>query len=146
MLTHDQLEDAGLFATYNTEIAVPPHGEQTVSGHCSPPVGAQFFEMTTHAHRFMKNARVNIYREGQILDELVQSTDYQNPGVTTWSEPFLALSSDDELYYECSYRNESDQVIYQGQSATTTEMCMTIAYYFPAAHSALCLNSRPFPI
>lgn len=145
-LTSEEHEDAGFFASYNTEIAVPPHGRQTVSGHCSPPSGARFFEMTTHAHRFMESARVNVYRKGAILDELVRSTDYENPGIARWSDPFLVLDDDEEIYYECSYRNDGDSVVVQGQSATTTEMCMAIGYYFPAAHSALCLNSFPFQI
>ena len=145
-LTHERVADAGLFASYNIEIAVPPHGVQTVSGHCDPPPGGQFFAMTTHAHRFMTDANVHRYRAGAVLEELVDSTDYENPGFAKWSAPFLTFESGEEIYYECSYRNDGDTVVNQGQSATTTEMCMAIGYYFPAAHSALCLNSWPIAI
>ena len=123
----------------------PPYGVQTVSGHCAVPRGAQFFELTTHARRFMQSASVHRYHDGMIGEELVSSTDYENPVVARWSPPYLTFG-DDELCYDCSYRNDGDVTVYQGQSATTTEMCMAIGYYFPATATSTCVNSMPWKL
>src|SRR5262249_30652966 len=47
---------AGAFVTFNTQIAIPPGGRQTVAGDCDVPSGVNFFSMTTHSHRYTLEA------------------------------------------------------------------------------------------
>lgn len=142
-LTHEDVQRADLFATYNKQIAVPPHGTETVSGHCAVPSDAHFFRMTTHTHRHMTSATIDRYHDGQVGEELVRSTDWENPTVRDWSAPYFTLTAGEELYYACSYSNDSDSVVHDGQSARTDEMCMAIGYFFPSPVPAVCLNSTP---
>lgn len=145
-LTDEKLERAGLFASYNKKIAVPPHGTQTVDGHCVPPAGARFFRMTTHAHRLMTSAGVDRWKNGQVGEELVHSEDWENPTVRDFAAPYLTFAPGEELYYTCSYRNPGDAVVYEGQSVVTSEMCMAVGYYFPSAGAAVCYDSKTLPL
>lgn len=137
-------ERASLFATYNTQIAVPPHGSQEVSGACAPPPGAQFFRMTTHAHKLMTFARVDRQRGTELADELVYNTDWEHPETVTWAPPYLTFAADERLHYACGYQNGGDAVVREGQSAATNEMCMAIGYYFPSSRASICFDSTTF--
>src|SRR4051812_4857885 len=43
-------QKVGAYVTYNTQISIPPGGQQTVMGNCDVPAGAKFFTMSTHSH------------------------------------------------------------------------------------------------
>ncbi|MSP63795.1 MAG: hypothetical protein EXR72_26310 [Myxococcales bacterium] len=139
-----EYEIAGPFASYQTEINIPAHGTQTVSGHCIVPTGSQFFSMSTHTHKNSINAAVRRWKEGQPTDMLVETKDWEHPTVHHWSAPFMILGETEEIHYSCTYRNDGDKPIKQGQSAATNEMCMAIGYYFPSPHATICINSKSF--
>ena len=50
-LAQGQYERASALVSFNTGIAIPPNGTQTVTGTCTPGTGAKFFSMTTHTHK-----------------------------------------------------------------------------------------------
>lgn len=131
---------AGAFVTFNTQIAIPPRGTQTVSGTCTAPAGARFFTMSTHSHRFTTSAAVSLVRGGQ-PQALLATKDWEHPSVMSWTEPYLTLGQGDAIRYECSYKNDGDQTIRVGESAAKDEMCMAVGYYFPATGTTFCINS-----
>lgn len=138
--TTGDFERAGPFASYSTQIAVPPHGTQTVSGHCAVPDSSQFFRMTTHAHKHMTDAQVARWNQ-QPGDMILENTDWEHPKTEAYDAPYLTLAPGEEIYYQCTYRNDGDTVIHDGQSAATNEMCMAIGYYFPASRTTVCIDS-----
>ncbi len=126
---------AASFVTYNTQISIPPHGTQTVSGSCAVPQGAQFFVMSTHSH---SHTTMDTVSDG--TQNLVTTTDWSQPITKTWDTPFYEFASG-KLTYQCQYSNDTDTTVTVGNSAKTNEMCMAIGYMFPASTTTFCLNS-----
>jgi hypothetical protein len=128
---------AGSQVSFNVGINVPAHGKQTVGGDCTPVVGANYFIMQTHTHKHATLAVVNRSKGGVLGEELVKTTDWDNPQAHEWhSAPFLNFASGETFHYSCSFVNDSSQAVTVGTSAAVNEMCMAEAYYFPA-------NGRP---
>jgi hypothetical protein len=120
---------AGALISFNTSISIPPNGDQTVSGTCAVPAGANFFILSTHTHKY---ATVASIRDGSATGtELVHTTDWENPDTKVWLQaPFYNFSG--RLYYSCTYHNTTTQRITVGESAAANEMCMAVTYFFPA--------------
>lgn len=133
---------AGAFITFNTNIAIPAQGTQTVSGRCKLPAGGKFFSLSTHSHRYTTSADVSLWQGGKMMQELVSTNDWEHPTIRRWEDPFLTAQAGQELQYSCAYKNTTDQVIKVGESASEDEMCMAIGYYFPATKNTFCLNSN----
>lgn len=136
--TYDEEEaytPAAAFVTYNTTISVPPNDVDSVSGSCSVPAGAQFFAVSTHAHKQAILTRVS---DGAAV--VFESDDWEHPIGQTWESPFYTFSSN-ALTYQCDYVNPTDATINTGPSAETDEMCMAVGYFFPAESAKFCVNS-----
>jgi hypothetical protein len=144
-----QITPAGPFVTFNTRIDLAPGSPASptqgmVNGTCDmltdPGTGKspRFYVMTTHTHKqgihsFVKDGNTAIF----------DTTSWEHPGATTWSEtPFYAFTSG-KLFYQCEYLNPTNMRIVTGDSASTDEMCMAVGYYFPATDGTghFCLNS-----
>jgi Copper type II ascorbate-dependent monooxygenase, C-terminal domain len=133
------------FVTYNTQISIPPGGQQTVSGDCDVPAGAQFFTMSTHSHKRTVEDIAGKSVGGVMSQTLVDTTDWSHATISRWAAPsFLTFAPGEQLHYQCSYMNDTTSTITVGESAEKNEMCMAVGYYFPAAGDTFCLNSAIF--
>jgi hypothetical protein len=132
---------AASMTSYNTQIDVPAAtaagpGTQTVQGTCNAPVGSNFFIVTSHTHKHATLAEVNYVSGGQ-SQNLVHTTDWEHPDVRLWNSPnFLTLGAGDSFTYSCSYSNSGSSAVLVGDTAASNEMCMLIAYYFPAGSTS----------
>jgi hypothetical protein len=136
--TKGAVQPAGSFISFNTQINVPANGAQTVSGHCTPPAGAQFFLMSTHTHSHAVDANINRYANGQVGEQLVKTTDWEHPTVEQYDAPFVTFAPGEDLFYSCDYQNDTATTLTVGESALKNEMCMAVTYYFPATTGAFC--------
>jgi hypothetical protein len=135
-LAQGTFQKAGALVSFNTSINVPPNGTQTVSGSCSAPAGAQFFVASTHTHKHATLATVDKMVDGQITQELVHTTDWEHPDVATFeTPPYLTFGSNEQIYYSCTYQNDTSTAITVGVSAIKNEMCMAVMYFFPAPNN-----------
>ena len=129
--------------TYNGDIAIPAGAVGHVeSKSCSVPVGAKFWLMSTHAH---KQATSTAVKNGTQV--AFSSTDWEHPGVKAWMTPAAFYSFTDKMTYECTYTNESNRIIDDGDSAQTDEMCMATGFYFVPGGNAtprFCYNESSF--
>ena len=127
---------AAAMISFNTQIAVPPGGTQTVRGTCTPPAGSNFFVMSTHTHKWATAADVNYVSGGQTTN-IVHTTNYEQPGTHVWTAPnFLTTKAGDTFTYSCAYQNNESFTITVGETAQKNEMCMAIGYYFPAGNAS----------
>ena len=127
---------ADLFATYNNDIAVPPHALNYVVSATCPAVDASYIQMSTHSH---KQSVATDVKDGDTM--VVQSDDWEHPTIERFDQPFFHFESG-QVTWECTYTNmadNQDKTVYAGQSAVTNEMCMAIGYYFPAAGPKGCI-------
>ena len=124
---------AGALVSFNTGIAIPPMGTQTVSGSCSVPAGSNFFILSTHTHKHATLASITDQGTGA---ELVHTTDWENPDTKVWLQaPFYNFTG--RLGYSCSYQSDQPKTILVGTSAITNEMCMAVTYFFPAPSGSM---------
>jgi hypothetical protein len=132
-ITPYQKADAEI--SFNYGIAVPPHGTQTVEGDCPPVMGASYFVVQTHTHKFATQAKVSrTLANGMPGEDLVVTTNWDNPQAHIWpAAPFLTFQAGELMHYSCDYKNDTDATVTVGTSAATNEMCMAEAYYFPAS-------------
>lgn len=128
---------AGVFATFSTEIEVPPGETGSAGGNCEVTGDENFFMLSTHSHQFTTSARVF---DGDNM--LVDTDDWEHPAVQQWNaEPFYRFTSG-RLRYECEYQNPTRSTIRTGDSAETDEMCMAVGYFFPSRGMRFCFNDR----
>jgi hypothetical protein len=128
------------YVTYNANISIPPQTNGDIESFaCAVPNGAQFWRMSTHAH---KQAVRTAVKDGTTV--AFQSTDWLQPGAATWTaSPFFTFATN-ALTYECEYNNPTNRTITSGDSEATDEMCMAIGYFFPATKPVFCVNSIVF--
>jgi hypothetical protein len=133
-------QKASSLISYNTSIAIPAHGMQTVGGDCTPGSGAKFFYMLTHTHRRGQLATINrVLANGQMGEQLIKSTNWDIPEDKVWLDaPYLTFAAGEKFHYSCQYMNDLNQLVTSGPSAQTNEMCMAITYHFPASAGGSC--------
>ncbi len=120
-----------LVATYNNDIAIPPHAmDLKVTATCPAIEDVNIWQMSTHSHKQSVATKIS---DGSAM--VFESTDWEHPGDRRWSAPEFHTFSSGEMTWECTYTNmgeNQDRTIRAGQSAKTDEMCMMTGYYFPA--------------
>ena len=134
---HDYQTKAAALVAFNTAIDIPAAtasgpGTQTVTGSCTPPIGASFFVAGTHTNKHGTTADVNDVGHGQQTN-VVHTTDWVHPDVAVWTAPsFLSIQSGDSLTYSCGYSNAGTTPVTVGETDQSNEVCMVVSYYFPA--------------
>lgn len=133
-VTSAMYQKADAQISFNTQIAIPPNGMQTVGGDCTPAQGANYFVMQTHMHKRGILATINRkLANGMMGEELVHTTNWDSPDVHIWQQaPFLTFQAGEKFHYSCTYQNDRASVVTVGTSAANNEMCMAEAYFFPA--------------
>jgi Copper type II ascorbate-dependent monooxygenase, C-terminal domain len=130
---------AAAFVTYNTQISLPPNSTGSAGGTCAVPADAKFFQMSTHTH--WRATRTEV-KDAESM--LFTASDWEHPGIKTWTEPFFTFASG-KLTYKCDYNNPESVTVREGQSAEADEMCMAVGYFFPATEPKICINSYALP-
>jgi hypothetical protein len=138
----EKYQKADAQISFNTGIAIPPHGEQTVQGDCQPVMGANYFLVQTHTHKHATMATVSrTLANGMPGETFVTTTNWDTPDVKVWQQaPFLTFQPGEKMHYSCSYKNDSANLVTVGTSADTNEMCMAEAYFYPASGSTPVCN------
>jgi hypothetical protein len=137
--TGDYTKAAPLIS-FNTSIAIPPNGTQTVTGECTPGAGANFYLASTHTHKRGVLATIHrVLADGSLGEEIVHTTDWEKPHLVAWNAtPFLTFKPGEKLRYSCSDQNDRNSVVTVGNSADANEMCMAVTYFFPSTAAGTC--------
>jgi len=128
-------QKAAPLISFNVGINIPPNGQQTVTGTCTPGAGANFYMASTHTHKRGVLATIHrVLADGTVGEELVHTTDWEKPDLASWNAvPFLTFKPGEKFRYSCSYQNDRNVPVTVGNSAETNEMCMAVTYFFPAS-------------
>lgn len=125
------------YFTYNNSISIPQNSVgYTETKSCAAPAGVEFWFLTTHTH---KHATSAVVRDG--VAPLVQSANWENPGILLFSSPGFYTFSSSGLTYECVYINPTGSPIVSGNSPISEENCVGIGYFFPATRPLLCIDN-----
>lgn len=127
------------FMSTDDQIAVPQHSSDVVASRtCDLPPGAKFWSLTTHTHRFAKRSSVQ-----QGTDVLFQTTDWANPGATTWPTPPFFTFASNRVTTACTYDNPNGYTVRSGGSYQSEEQCVSVGYFFPATRPLQCRDGYP---
>jgi hypothetical protein len=74
-----------------------------------------------------------------------ESTDRSDPGVVAFAAPGFPSFSTDQVTYECTYDNNSNNTIISGENFATDEMCVAVGFFFPATNPRFCLDNQLVP-
>jgi len=129
------------FTTFDTQLTLPPLSVSTSTHTCAVPTGVKFWWFSTHTHGYAQEAKL---RNG--LSDIVVSTDWQSPAVASFGPPsFYEFGVGEQITYSCTYFNNQNFTILDGQSYLSDENCIGLAYFFPANAPRFCVNNILIP-
>jgi hypothetical protein len=132
---------AATFTTFDTQLTLPPMSVSTSTHTCAVPTGVKFWWFSTHTHGYAQEAKL---RNG--LSDIVISTDWQSPAIASFGPPgFYEFGVGEQITYSCTYWNNQNFTILDGESYLTDENCVGLAYFFPANAPRLCVNNVLIP-
>ena len=127
------------FMSTNGTIAVPPYTSNKVETKtCDVPAGAKFWSLTTHTHRFAKRSSVQ-----ESTNVLFETTDWTNPGATTFPTPPFFSFATNRMTTSCTYDNPNGFTLRTGGSYQYDEQCVAVGYFFPATKPLMCRDGFP---
>jgi len=121
-------------------ISIPSDGaEHTVAGGCTVPTSPRWWWFSSQTHSF--GVFTELDRLSGVTTPIVTSSGWTQPAIATFpTSPFFAFGSGDLLKFTCTYVNNSGHVVTFGEDYQNDEMCMAIAYLFPATQAQVCLQ------
>jgi hypothetical protein len=120
----------GLIQFYDPYIYVPAHADAMAQMRCKVPQDITLVRSTTHQHT--RGVKVETFLDAAdgtaAAAPFVESSSWDTPPVL--SDP-VAVSKGQYIRTVCHYRGDDHNPVVQGQYKADSEMCMTIAYYYP---------------
>jgi hypothetical protein len=121
----------GLIQFYDPYIYVPAHTAATAQMRCKIPQDMTLVRTTTHFHT--RGVKLDSFIDGPDgtpnATPFMTSTNWANPPT---SDVPVKIAAGSYLRTVCNYMGDDTSPAVQGQQKGNTEMCMTIAYYYPA--------------
>jgi hypothetical protein len=133
-----------------TSLILPPNSKGwKVVGHCSADCtgssleqdGINIFNINLHAHLAGRKMRVRHFRQGTelpwISNDISYDADFQE------NRPLVEninVKPGDHISMECTYDSKKAVI---GGYATSDEMCMLFAFYYPKAPMEFCFSGYP---
>ncbi len=127
----------GLFGSID-DIALEPQTEVVLRQKCTVPVDMDVFVLGSHFHSRGTRFEINLLDEAGEPGELVyESTDWQSPPLDIMPTDPIHIPAGSGFSYACTFKNDTDDWIYAGESSTE-EMCMMVGIYYPDAGFLRC--------
>lgn len=120
----------GLISFYDPFIVVPPRAPASAQMRCKIPKDLTMIRRWGHMH--MRGVEVDVFVDPpgapRGTTPIASSTDWEYPPILL--EP-VSVPKDSYVRTVCNYHGD-DQFAFQGSNKVDAEMCMFIAYYYPA--------------
>ena len=131
---------ADSFVTFNGNLNIPAFANKTEQRTCAVPGSdAKFISFTMHTNRQSVSTTVSAMINN-VQTNLFEGTNWEAPGLRTFSAPDFFTPPDGRITYRCDYVNPTNRTITTGNSTGTDEMCMMLSHYFPAPRPRFCFN------
>lgn len=131
---------------YNGDIAIPARSSASTRKACPITQAITLKSSVSHMHARGVGYEAKLLSgdpydaNTETLDMLYETTQWDSPQDTVWSEP-KQLEAGQFIDYSCHYQNPDDRIVAQGLD-TTDEMCMFMGVYWPR-NDALSFCSDP---
>jgi hypothetical protein len=120
----------GIFASASP-IELPPGQTTVVASRCALDADVNVFAIGSHFHA--RGRQFDIWAvdaAGERGERVYTNDDWESPDLLLRSDDPLALPAGGGFDYACTFDNDTDRTITQGESADD-EMCMMVAIYYP---------------
>ena len=144
----DLVHKAGIYLTYKADFEIPvgagvgANPDHVVGLTCpvpdtsatALPDGIHIYRLSSHMHRHGRefNAWKHDASTQTDIEPIYNSTNWASPKSVRFpdDDPLIILNGE-SIRYECSYFNDTGEIVREGQSVDD-EMCMVTAGYYPA--------------
>ena len=128
----------GILFFMNTDFAIPPgagmdgseaHTDGTV---CEVPEDLNVFRMQSHTHK--RGIKVEGWhsKPGTATPQKIyKNEDWHAPVSRVFEEPALAMTAGDQIAFECTWTNETDDRVIEYGPSVEDEMCILGLAYYP---------------
>ncbi len=121
----------GLIQFYDPYIVVPAHADAVAQMRCKVPQDITLVRSTTHEHS--RGTKVQTFLDApdgtKAKAPFLTSTNWDLPAIR---DDQVKVTRGQYIRTVCQYKGDEHPLVTQGQFKGDKEMCMTIAYYYPA--------------
>jgi hypothetical protein len=129
----DVQQEADIYLPGPLDLNIPPNSSYTQTGTCNVGAEQTVFAVFPHMHQLGSHFKTTLNVGGE--DMVIHDDDYDfNHQAFIPFDP-ITLSPGDSITTECTWNNTTSQTIGWGESSTT-EMCFSIMYRYPAQDDA----------
>lgn len=128
---------SGILFYMNTDFGIPAGAGvdgapvHTDGATCEVPRDVNVFRMQSHAHKRMTKAESWLTdTSGLESQKIYKNEDWHSPVSRSFDDPALAVTAGQNIRFECSWTNETTEVIEFGESVED-EMCIVGLGYYP---------------
>ena len=133
----DVTMEADLFLPGPFAFSIPPMQEYTTQGTCTVDGSYSFFALFPHMHQLGTHFKTTLEIDGN--DMVLHDDDYSFGDQAFIPFETIAVTAGDKVKTECTWNNTTNGNVMWGESSTT-EMCFSILYRFPAGPGEICAN------
>ncbi|NUP05446.1 MAG: hypothetical protein HOW73_05225 [Polyangiaceae bacterium] len=129
----DLVNEADLFLPGPMSLNIPPNQESTETGSCTVSSPQTLFAIFPHMHQLGSHFKSTATVGGETI--VIHDDDYSFDHQAFLPIEPIQLNPGDTINTECTWNNTTSETVNWGESSTT-EMCFSIVYRYPAQNDA----------
>lgn len=133
----DVADEVDLFLPGPKDLMIPAEQTTTLSGTCTVRERQTVFALFPHMHQLGTHVKTTLTHAG--VPKVIHDAPYRFDEQAFLSIDPTTLEQGDTITTECTWTNPSKQVVTYGESSTT-EMCYSIMFRYPAQSQEFCTN------
>jgi hypothetical protein len=130
-------EEVDLFLPGPRDLEIPPRQTSTASGTCTVRGRQTLFALFPHMHQLGTHLKTTVTAGG--VPKVIHDAAYQFDEQAFLEIEPITLDAGDTITSECTWNNTTDNTVTYGESSTT-EMCYSILFRYPAQSEEFCHN------
>jgi hypothetical protein len=129
------VDEADVLLAGPLSLSIPPNQMSTHTSTCSIGVSQKIFAIFPHMHQLGSHLKSTLTINGSpsVIHDAAYDFNHQ-PFVSMTP---IAVNPGDSVKTECTFNNTTNQTVGWGESSTS-EMCFSILYRFPAQGGSIC--------
>ncbi|MEJ7597378.1 MAG: hypothetical protein WKG01_05665 [Kofleriaceae bacterium] len=131
------VEEVDLFLPGPRDLDIPPMQTSMASGTCTVRGPQTLFALFPHMHQLGTHLKTTVTVGG--VPRVIHDADYQFDEQAFLDIEPITLAAGDTITSECTFNNTTGNAVGYGESSTT-EMCYSILFRYPAQAEEFCHN------
>jgi hypothetical protein len=117
-------------------LAIPPRRTTTIQHDCPVTTDTTVYALFPHMHRLGTHIKTVFERGGTPSFVRDEPFDFEEQ-IQIPLDPAPKLFAGDTVHTECTFQNDTDELVQLGES-TDTEMCFSVLFRYPAGGGTFC--------